>query len=154
MLEPEEPVPETTGVPPGLVATEPGLVTVPPGLTTVVTVPEGLLEPEPPPTLVPSPPALTTGTGVETTGVGVETVVGFPLPDVGLVEPKRVGVTATGREVEAEPECRCDRVEPPRVATLVPVPVRVVIAEAAAARLAPDRGLTTATAARPREEEA
>ena len=142
-------------MPPGLVATEPGLVTVPPGLTTVVTVPVGLLEPEPLPTLVPLPPALTTGTGVETTGVGVETVV-LPPPEVGLDEPEpRVGVPATGRVIEAEPECRCDgRVEPPRVATLVPVPARAAIAEAAAAMLAPDRGLTTATAARPREEEA
>jgi hypothetical protein len=96
---------------------------------------------------------LTTGTGVETTGVGVETVVVLPPPEVGLDE--RVGVPATGREIEAEPECRCDVwVDPTRVATLVPLPARAAIAEAAAAILAPDRGLTTATAARPGEAEA
>jgi hypothetical protein len=158
MLEPEEPVTETTGVPLGLIMTEPGLVTVPPGLTTVITVRVGLLEPDP----APAPATLTTGTGVEATGVGVGLggveVVGVEpvLPEVGLNEEPREGVPATGREIEAELECRCDlRVGRPCVATLVRVPARAATKEAAeAAVFAPARGLTTATAARPREEEA
>jgi hypothetical protein len=108
MPVPEEPVPETTGVPVGWLATVPGPVTVPEPLTTVVTVPTGLLEPE----LLPEP--VLTGTGVEATGVGV---VGVGAVGAGVVVPpevgldglgRRRGLAATGREMEAEVVRRCE----------------------------------------------
>ncbi|MFL5864537.1 MAG: hypothetical protein ACJ780_27875 [Solirubrobacteraceae bacterium] len=119
---PEEPVAETTAVPIRLVAAVPELVTVPPLLTTVVTV---LLDPEPELPLEALP--LTTGTGAELTGVGVVGLAGaggagiagvpdpapvsplpepvVPLPEVGLEDPEvRLGLPATGREIDAGPE--------------------------------------------------
>ncbi len=153
MLEPEEPVTGTTGVPLGLVMTEPGLVTVRVGLLEP--------EPEPEPAVAPAPATFTTGAGGEATGVGVGVGVGVVgvepvLPEVGLSDPEpREGVPATGREIEAEPECRSDlRVGRPCVATLVRVPARAATEKAAEAAFAPARGLTTATAASPLEEEA
>ncbi|MGZ4193449.1 MAG: hypothetical protein ACXVRW_13415 [Solirubrobacteraceae bacterium] len=163
MLLPEEPDPETTGVPEGFPATVPGLVTVPEPPTTVVTVPTGLLEPEPELPL-PEPaatpvPELTTGTGVEATGVvgvGVVGVVGVlvvPLPEVGVEDPVlRLGVVATGREMEAEPEpwWETRTGEPAREVAGVDLAAPVV---AGLPAWVTARGLTTATAARPRDEE-
>ena len=156
---PEEPVPETTGVPVGWLGTVVGPVTVPVPPTVTVTVP-GLVEPE-----LPLPePVLATGVGVEATGVvgvvgvGVVGVVDPPLvvpvPDVGLeVGVLGLGLLATGREIEAPPGVWCETCE---VVPAWPVGAFVardatVVAWGAAARVA--CGLTTATAARPREVE-
>jgi hypothetical protein len=159
MPVPDEPVPETTGVPLGWPATVPGPVTVPEPPTTVVTVPTGLLEPE-----LPLPELVLTGTGAEATGVGVVGVgvgVGVvvpapvvPLPRVGRDDPDpvlRLGLAATGCEMEAEPVERCDT----GVGAMAWRVRRGVLAATAVARATwlETRGLTTATAARPREVE-
>jgi hypothetical protein len=157
MLLPEDPVPETTGVAVGWLATVVGPVTVPVPPTVTVTVPTGLLEPE-----LPLPePVLATGVGVEATGV-VVVVVGVVVPDPALVVPPDVGLElpplafgwlATGREIEAAPVLRRetrDLVPARAVAGTVPRDATVV-AWGAPARVA--CGLTTATAGRPREVE-
>ncbi len=109
--DPETPVPWMTGVPDGWVATVGGGATVPlPGLMMVVTVPTGLLEPEPPepepeppepepepeppePEPEPEPPEpepepVDTGVaGVVTTGAGVATTGAAGVVTVGVLEP-------------------------------------------------------------------
>jgi hypothetical protein len=154
MLDPEEPDPVPAGGPEGWLAPVPGPVTVPEPPTTVVTVPTGLLEPE-----VPLPdPVLTTGTGTEATGVGVVgegVVVPDPVvpPEVGLDAPvPGLGLLATGREMDAGLGARwvtwvaAERRPPPGDALAATVVAWAVPRETAC-------GLTTATAARPRDVE-
>jgi hypothetical protein len=127
-LEPREAVPPPMDTPVPEITGDPvGRLTVPEPLTTVVTVPVGLLvpepapepPPEPPPVLVVTgvvvvPPPVVTGVGVSTTGVvgAVPVVVPppVPLPEPlvplePLPEPREpdpvVGREATGREIVA-----------------------------------------------------
>jgi hypothetical protein len=163
---------ETTGVALGFVATDPGSVTVPLGVVTVPEDPEPEPEPEPDPlpTLVLALPPVTTVTGVAPTGVGAEVVgvgvvvviVGFepelplPLPEVGLDEPEpRVGLPATGLEIDAGVECPRDRRDEPLSVATPPVEeVCVPKALPAAVSCARVRALTAAMEARPRDAEA